>query len=312
MIYSITFNPSLDLSATVEDLIPNEKSYVEEKVITPGGNGINAGIIAARMGGKVSLGGFLGGNNGESLRELLLKMKMNLSFIKIKNENRMNITIGNKHTHKQTRLSFEGPEILPSEWKKFKKTFESLRPDKDIVILGGSLPPGITIRMIRDLIKLLKRRKIFCMVDLPAKELKSIISSRPDFIKPNLEEFHVLTGSRGKTIREVYNKIQKLQKYIPLICVSSVEGGAMLVQGNEIWFGKTPRIKIRTSVGAGDSMVGAMAYALSKHQGVTLQELLRFGLSASSATLTEPGLSLGSSTSIQRYYKKISIRRIIL
>lgn len=311
MICTVTFNPSLDLTGSVEALVPNEKSYVFDEVFTPGGNGINAGIIAARMGGDVSLTGFLGGNNGKRVRSLLQGMGPSSRFIRIENETRMNLTIGATRGHEQTRLSFAGPSVSAREWKELVSHLERLRPDKDIVVLGGSLPPGITGHMVRRLIDRLRRRGIYCMVDMPPQHLKEVLSSRPGFIKPNLQEFQALLDTKAATTRGVHRAGQRLLNLVPLVCVSSVEGGALLMNRKELWFGKTPKLKVRTSVGAGDSLVGAMAYLLSQNRACFLGDLLRHGLAAACATLTEPGLTLGEKESIEKYSQEVSVERLL-
>lgn len=310
MIYTITFNPALDVSGVVDELIPDEKSYVHDEKRTPGGNGINAGIVASRLGSGVRFSGFLGGPNGQVIKGLLDKEKLKSKFIRIKNETRMNITVSNKKTHRQTRLSFSGPVIHKNEWKQLIQLINGLRPERDIIILGGSLPPGIIASDISVLIKGIKRKGIFCMVDMPGRILKELISARPDFIKPNLEEFNELISGKAQTITEVMKEVKKLHKHVPLVCVSSVEGGTILADKNGALFGKAPRLKIYSTVGAGDSMVGAMGSLLAKNTSSTLSELLTLGLAASCATLTEPGLTLGTRERILKYKSKVIIKEI--
>lgn len=311
MIYTVTFNPALDVSGVVDNLIPNEKSYVHDEVYTPGGNGVNAGIIAHRLGAKVSLTGFLGGANGDVIQSLLDKQKIPHEFVRIKSRTRMNLTVSNKKDHKQTRLSFPGAKIEAIEWNKLMKLLDKVKSDQDLVVIGGSLPPGVSGQNVMSLIRKIRKKNIFCMVDSPANSLKKIMRSRPSFIKPNLKEFQELTGSRASSIEGVLKEIRKLNKEIPLVCVSSVEGGAILANENEAWFGKTPRLSIHSTVGAGDSMVGAMAALLESDPSVALSELLRIGLAASSATLTESGMILGSRKSINSFLPKVKISQIL-
>ena len=310
MIYSITLNPALDISGAVDELAPDEKNYVEDVIKTPGGNGVNAGIIAGRLGTKVRLTGFLGGSNGKELKSLLKAQSIDEKFMAIAASTRLNITVTNSKTHKQTRLSFPGPRIRPSEWKRFESILGKIKAPTDLVIIGGSLPPGVTPSRLTALVRTLKRRGIYCMVDVPPPGLMSVVVAGPDFIKPNLKEFQELTASEVTTLEDVLTKIRELQPRVPLICVSSVEGGAVLANEKEAWFGETPKLNIKSTVGAGDSMVGAMATLLAENSNAPLSELLRIGLAASSATLTEGRLTLGSKKAIKQYLPQIKIRRL--
>lgn len=309
MIYSITFNPALDVSGTVDSLIPNEKSYVYDELYTPGGNGVNAGIIAHRLGAEIALSGFLGGANGKVISSLLDKEKIEHHFIETKTNTRINLTISNKKDHKQTRLSFPGAHVTNAEWKKLV-TYLNQVTNKDIVIIGGSLPSGVSTEKISALIRQLIKKKIFCMVDSPSRALQELIPAKPSFIKPNLKEFQELTKSRGSSIHAVLKEIKKLHKDVPLICVSSVEGGAILANEHEAWFGTTPHLSIRSTVGAGDSMVGAMAYLLAINPKSSLDELLKIGLAASSATLSNRGMTLGSRKEIRKFLSRIKVRNL--
>lgn len=309
MIYTVTLNPALDISGTVNQLIPDEKSYVTNETRSPGGNGINAAIIAHRLGAEVFATGFLGGTNGGEIESLLDKERLKHNFVHISGKTRMNLTVSNAKTHQQTRLSFPGPKIERDEFKQLVLFLERIK-EEDIVIIGGSLPPNVTPKSVAQLVRSLKKKNVISLVDVPGKVLAEVIHSRPYFIKPNLTEFQQLIGKNIRTINSILPIVRRLNEKVPLICVSSVEGGAILVNKSGAWFGKIPKVEIRSTVGAGDSMVGAIAHKLAKNPFSPLDKLLREGLAASCATLSEEGMVLGSRKSIQYFRKQIHIRQL--
>jgi 1-phosphofructokinase family hexose kinase len=309
LIYTITLNPALDISCSVDQVIPDEKSYVSDEIHHPGGNGINAAIIIHRLGGEVIATGFLGGAYGEEIKKLLNQERLEHNFLPISGNTRMNLTISNRKTHKQMRLCFQGPRIKSSEFKEICFFLDKI-DSHDIVLIGGSLPPGISPDLVEKLVRKLKKKHIFCMVDMPGKALNKVLSAKPDFIKPNLIEFQELVGKKVESIKSILPLVRKLNKLVPLICVSSIDGGAILVTRDEAWFGKIPNVKIKSAVGAGDSMVGAMAAQLANDPACGIDELLRMGLAAACATLIEDGLVLGSKQAIARYQPKIVIKEI--
>ncbi len=309
MIYTVTFNPALDVSGVVDDLIPDEKNYVYDEIHMPGGNGLNAGIIAHRLKREVILTGFLGGNNGKEVKRLLDKDKMTHNFIEISGMTRMNLTIANRGDHRQTRLSFPGPLIRVPEARQLEALLHKVSA-RDILLFGGSLPPGLSKTYVQKLIKKFRSHGVRCLVDMPGDLLKDIIKVKPSFIKPNLTEFQLLVGKKVNSLNGVVHAARKILDHVPVICVSSVEGGAILMSEHEVWYGKIPSVKIRSTVGAGDSLVGAMACLWDINPSSSIEELLRLGLSASCATLTEPGLKLGSRKSILKYQSQIKLKKL--
>lgn len=305
VILTITPNPALDLSGFVKNLKPNEKTYVFSEQRAPGGNAINCARILSRLHIPVIPTGFLGGSIGREVELLLRKENLRPRFIKIQESTRINVTVSNYFDHQQTRLSFQGPDIKKSE-KQQLFDFVKKQDNLFMLILGGSLPSGFTVTDVIRLMHLAKKKRVECIVDCPGNILAQILPATPVFIKPNLEEFQVLTKSRVKTIGSVLKKAQGFLSEVPYICVSSVEDGALLITRRGSYFGKIPDIKIRSSVGAGDAMVGAMAAQLYEGQ-TSPEEILKWGLASAAATLGELGTSLGQADEIIRLHKKIHV-----
>jgi 1-phosphofructokinase family hexose kinase len=319
-IYTLTPNPALDLGGIVDNLIPNEKSYVHDETRCPGGNGINAARILHRLGSPVKLTGFLGGGVGQELKLLLDQEKLQHKFIKIQGSTRIGITVSAKDSHLQTRLSFPGPVIQASERKALFDFILKIKKPA-ILVIGGSLPEGFSVRDVQMILKICQSKNILTIVDCPAPILKKILSLGTLMIKPNLLEFQEAIRRTLHSTASVVREARKLTKKIPLVCISSVDKGALLVTPHFAWYGEIPKVKIRSVVGAGDSMVGAMVSQLWK-QRVLLKEnfdkfekhhsedLLRWGLAAACATLTHPGTALGSREQIESFHSKIKIKPV--
>ena len=309
------------MGGIVDELIPNEKNYVFHETRYPGGNGINAARIIQRLGGAVVSTGFLGGSIGQEMAALLNTEGLSHDFIKIEAPTRISVTVSNLKSSNQTRLSFPGPTICHSDWKNLMD-FVSQLPRESLAVIGGSLPVGVDAELLKELIFKLNSRNIQCIVDVPGKYLNAITETNALFIKPNLVEFQELTNKNVSSIDDVTKVAKKLLSKIPMICVSSVENGALLVTEKGVYFGRIPAVEIRTTVGAGDSMVGAMTAKLAQLKAenghdsyleVGLeygQDLLKWGLAAACATLTVQGTQLGSVDNILKYLEQISIKKI--
>jgi 1-phosphofructokinase family hexose kinase len=313
MIITLTPNPSLDVSGTVSELIPNEKAYVSHEMRFPGGNGVNAARIAHRLGAEVIATGFLGGSAGKEFSELLGKEKIPHHFIEILGHTRSNVTISLEKSHEQTRLSFPGPKINKAEKESLLYFLQRSLPH--LIVVGGSFPEGITPGFLSQLIKRFHETHTPVFVDVPGKILKEIIEARPVFIKPNLTEYQEMTGKKNvKKIKDVLKLARELSHLVPLQCISSVEGGALLVTPKHAWFGTIPKLKVQSTVGAGDSMVGAMAHVFvkggNKITPSQCDKMLRTGLAASAATLSNKGLTMGTKASIRNFLPQIKITQL--
>jgi 1-phosphofructokinase family hexose kinase len=318
MIYTLTPNPTLDLSGTVELLIPNEKNYISNETRNPGGSAINVARILTRLNVPVIAIGFLGKYIGSEIISLLNKEHVHHKFIKIQGHTRINMTLSNSKTQLQTRLSFAGPRIRANEIESLVTQMKQI-PRSGIFILGGSFPPGLHISDVNHIIREMLARQIPVVVDIPGHLLRKIHLKDLLLIKPNLTEFQELIGHKATSLKEITRAAQKLAQKVHLVCISSVKGGAILASRDYIWFGSLPKIKILSSVGAGDSMVAGIVAELWRRKlkpemcndDSLLPDLLRRGLAAAAATLSLPSTSLGEPKLINQFYHKIKIRKVL-
>lgn len=315
MIYTLTPNPALDLGGIVDNLVPNEKNYVYSETRDPGGNGINAARVIHALGVPVRATGFLGGGSGDEIKDLLIADGVDCAFVGIRAHTRVSVTVSNRKSGLQTRLSFPGPKIRKQDREKLLGLASRI-PKSSLFVIGGSLPEGFGEQMLMKLIKVAKKRNVFCVVDVPGRHLRAAVDAGPLLIKPNLVEFQELVGRSVTGRHAVLEAARKVTAKVALVCVSSVDGGALLVGRDSAWFGKGPPVTVRSQVGAGDSMVGAMSAMLwrLKRFEENLAEiggdLLRWGLAAATATLTTPGTKLGTGKEIKRYYSRVHIERV--
>lgn len=307
-VLTLTPNPTLDLGGVVDNLIPNEKCYVYDQTKSPGGNAINAARILTRLGVPAIATGFLGGSIGEEIKALLAEEGVKSKWIDIQGNTRLSVIVSNKKDHMQTRLSFPGPRILAAEKRQL---FQMIKKDKKLagLLIGGSLPAGFSTADIKKLLKITNQKGVRCVVDCPGKVLREVIPARPFFIKPNLLEFQEAMGTKAESISEVRAEASKWLKSVTYICVSSVEEGTLLLSQDRAYFGRIPPVEIRSTVGAGDSMVGAMAAQVFRGNRV-VADILRWGLAAAAATLSHHGTAAGTTREMRKLYKQTRVEEI--
>ncbi len=320
MIVTITPNPALDLSGSVTRILPNEKNYLSKTTRYPGGNGVNAARVIAEMGIPVRTTGFLGGPTGNEVSALLAHPKITQNFVPIEGDTRVNFTVSTESEACQYRFSFPGPAIGEKARRTLSRYLNTLDAPA-LFILGGSFPPGLTARHAKALIRHHQRRGVPVIVDVPSVLLKQVVGAHPFLVKPNLSEFQAMADTRADSIPSLIHIVRQQYAHIPLVVISSVKGGALLIAKDAVWFGRGPRVHVSSAVGAGDSMVGAMSAKLwehgilksdriSKRKG-ELADALRWGIAAAVATLKTPGTALASGPQIRATYRHIAVKKIM-
>lgn len=322
-VYAITPNPALDINGVVSKIVENEKNYVLSEERYPGGNAVNSAQVLSNLGYPVKASGFLGGGVGQQIESLLKNAGVNSDFVKIKDETRVNITISNHATKKQTRFSFLGPSLKETEKGRLFKKLTHL-DSSTLLMLSGSFPPKFTIK---DALKIMERahqKKIACIVDVPSKHLRKILAAKPLMIKPNLSEFEELVGKKLTKIPQIVSAARSFLKNCPIICISSVERGSLLVTRGATFYAKSPKVKVISTVGAGDSMVGAMAAEMIQQKlsydllfndignisPSVWKSIISLGMGAALATITLPGTCIGKRREILMYSKKIQVKQL--
>jgi 1-phosphofructokinase family hexose kinase len=316
IIYTLTPNPALDLCGIVERITPNEKNYVFAETRFPGGNAVNVARLLTKFSIPVCATGFLGGGVGHEVQKLLDLEHAAHNFVEIKDDTRISITVSSQKTHQQTRLSFSGPKIQKDEINSLMKRIYKIHRGSWLVI-GGSFPPGFHPSHVNKIIRVAKNRGILIALDVPGPLLRKVNLNGVVFIKPNLIEFQELIGKKVESITSIIKAAKKLTKKVDLVFVSSVKRGALLVSKNSVWFGLPPKVQIRSTVGAGDSMVAGILAELWRQQADSEPnyeqmgpQLLQKGLAFATATLATEGTQLGNVRDVSKFYSKVSIRQI--
>ena len=281
MIYTITFNPSLDYIASCEDFRLGETNRVSKEIIFPGGKGINVSIVLSNFGMDTTALGFLAGFTGEEIKRLIVEKGIRNEMIPIKEGfSRINVKLKSKE---ESELNGMGPRIDDEAIRKLYEKLDELTQE-DILCLAGSIPASMPSTMYSDIMKHLKGRGIRIVVDATKDLLMNVLEYKPFLIKPNNHEIGELFGVRLNTRDEVVPYAKKLQeKGAVNVLVSMAGEGAVLVDENsKVYQSEAPKGKVVNSVGAGDSMVAGFIYGYLNYQDYA--EAFRYGLATGSAS----------------------------
>jgi 1-phosphofructokinase family hexose kinase len=308
-VLTFTPNPALDLSGEVDQVIPNEKNYVHKEKRNPGGNAINVARVLTRLGTSAIASGFLGGSTGRELVQLLKAEKVPTDFIPIAENTRINITVQNLKTHDQTRLSFPGPKISAQEESCALQYLDRKQKQISLAVIGGSFPENYSFLDANQWIRQCVGFNIPVVVDVPGKYLKKLRHEKMFFIKPNFTEWVQATGFRSlkkeNLLQKVIDFTRNYFKHTEWICISSFGGGALLIGRERVYHALLPKLTVRSTVGAGDSMVAGWIHGVSAQY--TPVDCLRIAMACAGATLQTRGTALADAKEVRRLFSKIKV-----
>jgi 6-phosphofructokinase 2 len=302
-IVTLTMNPAIDKSTTVNNVVPERKLRCQAPGFEPGGGGINVSRAIMKLGGTSLVLYAAGGLQGDVLEHLLELEGLDHYRIKTEGWTRENLTVYEKTSGQQFRFGMPGPTMKEEEWESCLRELGKANPTPAFVVASGSLPPGAPKDFYGRVAAIARRDGARLIVDTSGDALNLAVEEGVYLIKPNLRELGHLAG---KTIeceahqKEVAGKIIEKNKSESVV-ISLGAAGALLVTREGSHRFRAPVVPIKSKVGAGDSMVGGIALALA--QGESLLEAVRMGVAAGSAAVMTPGTELCRREDVERLYK---------
>ena len=309
MIATLTLNPSLDRTVTVEELIMDEANRWTSLRRDPGGKGVNVSRVIHELGGKTVAYGFIGGIDGETLKHLLKQQGVTFDFTSIKGEIRSNFIIADLETCRQTRIDAPGPNIMRHELQKLVQKVRHISPKPDFLVFAGSVPPAVPDNIYRQLIDSAKSNGIKTVLDSDNKWLKEGIKAKPNVIKPNVHEAEELLETNLRSESAIVNALKLLvDRGIEVAVISRGKQGLMAYDGDKIVKATPPEVEVRSTVGAGDSTIAGLVLKLN--QGLGLEEACRWAVAAGTAATLTPGTELCRREDVEMLLPQVKIKNL--
>lgn len=254
MIYTVTFNPSLDYVIQVDNLTLGEVNRTISEFIYPGGKGCNVSVMLSNLGIKSKALGFVSGFTGKQLEKMLTDFGCLTDFIYLDNGlTRINVKI---NSNEESEINGQGPKITKEALEQLYEKLDRLE-DGDVLVLAGSIPNTLPEDVYERIMERLQTKKIQVVVDATKDLLLNVLKYKPFLIKPNNHELGEMFGVELKNEEEIIHYAKKLQeKGAKNVLISMAGDGAILItEEGEIFTGLPPKGTVVNSVGAGDSMV---------------------------------------------------------
>ena len=254
MIYTVTFNPSLDYIVRLDSFTAGEINRTNYEQVLGGGKGINVSIVLSNLGHKSTALGFIAGFTGDEINRQLEGFGVKQDFIRLtEGFSRINVKV---KADKETEINGQGPDITPEAQQKLFEQLDQLK-ENDTLVLAGSIPNTLPDDIYQRIMERLSKKNIRIVVDATKNLLMNVMPYRPFLIKPNNHELGEMFGVVLKTDEEIIAHAKKLQeKGARNVLISMAGDGAiMLTEDGDIYRSEAPKGKLVNSVGAGDSMV---------------------------------------------------------
>ena len=297
MIYTVTFNPSLDYVIQVDDLTLGEVNRTTSEKIYPGGKGNNVSVILSNLGHKSKALGFKAGFTGEQMETMLEEFGCYTDFIPLEEGlTRINVKV---KSNEESEINGQGPVITEEAIQALYEKLDKLE-EGDVLILAGSIPNTLPEDIYERILERLSGKEIRFVVDATKDLLLKVMKYHPFLIKPNNHELGEMFNVELKRKEDIIIYAKKLQALgAQHVLVSMAGDGAILVtKDGKVYETMPPKGKVVNSVGAGDSMVAG--FITGYIRGGNYEEALKSGTAAGSATAFSEGLA-----SLEMYEKML-------
>lgn len=309
-IVTLTPNPALDLAAAVDRVGPTFKMRCTEPRRDPGGGGINVARVVRRFGGAVEAIYPAGGCTGQLLHQLVAQEDIVSRTVAMAGETRENFSVTERESSAQYRFVLPGAPLREQEWRALLAALAASEPKPDIVVGSGSLPPGAPDDFYAQAAAAARRLGARFFLDTSGAPLAAAVAGGVDLIKPNLREMCELAGAPLAGDADYVAAARRLidAGRVGIVALSLGHLGALLVTRDGAWRAAALPITPLSTVGAGDSLLAAIAFSLAK--GDSPSDALRLGVAAGSAALLHKGTGLSNAEDAYRLSAQVQVAAV--
>lgn len=305
-IVTLTMNPALDLSTSVDKVVSTHKLRCSGARFDPGGGGVNVARVIQRLGGRATALYAVGGPLGDLYRGLLESELDDAQAIKIDGNTRQSFNVTETSSGDEYRFVLEGPKWEEREWRVVLDRLEDALTDNGYLVVSGSLPEGVPDDFTARVAQVAKKVGARCVVDASGASLEAALAEGVFLVKPNKRELRDLTGAKLDSREEQEEVLQRIldDGGAEVVALSLGGDGALIAITDDVFHLAAPEVEARSAVGAGDSFVAALTLRLA--DGGSLQDAARYAVAAGAAALLTEGTEMCRDEDVERLYRKLS------
>lgn len=261
-VLTVTLNPALDLTVQLPSLRPGEVNRSDSLQVHAAGKGLNVAQVLADLGHQLTVTGFLGEGNPQAFEQLFAARGFADEFVRVAGDTRSNLKLA-EADGRVTDINGPGLAVSEAQCDELLARLERLVPDQDLVVVAGSLPRGIEVQWFVELLQRLKRLGIRVALDTSGAALRKGLAATPWLIKPNEEELGEARGVALDDSSAIAAEARRLQaEGIAHVVVSQGAHGVSWFSPNAALHANPPRVRVVSTVGAGDSLLAGMLHGL--------------------------------------------------
>lgn len=305
MIKTVTLNPAVDKTVEIKDFRVGEVNRITSVRLDPGGKGINVAKTIKALGGSSVATGFLAGRNGQYIKENLDLMEVANDFLFVEGETRTNLKVVDHFRSTNTDINEPGLiEVMEADLKKLEGKLFSDLTEGDLLVLSGSIPSGVPTGIYREWAERAGTLGIKVLLDADGENFAEGIKAKPYLVKPNLEELEDLLGKKLSTIDEIVDAGRSmLDLGIATVIISLGAEGAVYFHGEQAIYTKGIKVDVKSTVGAGDAMVAALAFAIANETSFENAAIL--SAAAGTANVASEGTQPPDRNAVAQYETQV-------
>ena len=309
MIVTVTMNPAIDKTVDIDALERGGLNRIHHVELDAGGKGINVSKTIHELGGTSLATGFIAGNAGKIIRNVMEEWQIENDFIEVSGETRTNTKVF-ESSGELTELNEPGPGVEEKDIKALLEKLLGYAGEDTLFVLAGSVPQGVSKDIYREITNLVHQKGAKVLLDADGELFTNALDAAPDIIKPNRAELEQYAGMDYiASEQELLSVAQKLmEKGIGTVAVSMGKSGAMFLQeGYQV---KCPGLKVKahSTVGAGDAMVAALSYSWS--QGMPMEETVKMCMAVSAGAVTTIGTKPPAKEVVSSLIEQVIIEKM--
>lgn len=304
MILTVTLNPALDKTVYIPDFAVDRVNRIQKIHLDPGGKGINVCKAVNALGGKSLALGILGGGTGRYIKDRLDELGVENEFLFIDGDTRTNLKVVDEKNRTYTDLNEPGPTVDAAVISALGEKLFARVGEGDIVVFAGGAPRGVPDELFRVWTERCKALGACVYADLDGVLLAKTVEAAPYLVKPNDTELSRLLGRPMETTEDLISGAKELTaRGVRLAAVSLGAKGALFCKDGELFMAEGLKVDVRSTVGAGDSMLAALAWC--QDRGLDWKEAARWAVATASAKVTEEGSSPPRLEKVREFYSRV-------
>lgn len=307
MIHTLTLNPALDKTVVIPHFQTDTVNRIRTLRLDPGGKGINVSKVIRKMGGISLATALLGGSTGRQIQEMLEHEGIEVDVISVPEQTRTNLKIIDPETKTNTDINESGQPLTPEQTEAAFRHFTEQLQEGDLAVLAGSVPAGVPHDIYARYIRVCRDRGVKVFLDADGALFAEGVQAAPYLIKPNQDELSRFVGTPLTTLEEIRGAADfLLARGITKVVVSMGGRGALYVTRETCLYAPALSVPVGSTVGAGDSVVAALA--LAEEQRLSPEQTLALATATGAANVMCSGTQAADLAQIEALLPQVHCR----